>query len=417
MVPKSDLNGAHELPNLMRAEMAKRLHVPFEEVKCARTDDPVDPMSNHMIVPHSVWLITFEAYDWTWPITISVQVGVTVYQRQIMRRQTLQQLEERLNDMPHRDEETMWIAPDGSRINSAISLYSWSNDDIMQVVHRPGGLIPVWMSFRHTCTKRIDVSIHIAERTARDWVTLTNVMPREALRTRVRYHSEGYLDVKVMEIAHSSEQFDDVPLVYIWIRGEDNRRTQYKAQRTVDLIQQLAFDQDQEQVGTLRWCTKALQQLDPLPAEAHLTMFIPRGMHMLQGIDVCSRRGHWRMDEDDAANWLQAYRILIGEDRAWVYRNGLPWDGVQIRLGDAFWPEGEFLDPPRRAIYFPPGDPVVWWKHDSLTADQISMTQAKTRLKQLRAAYRRGEIEIRRDGMLWRDERVTPGSRWENKLN
>jgi hypothetical protein len=65
MVSKSDLNGAQELPNLMRAEMAKRLHVPFEEVKCSRTDDPVDPMINHMITPHSVWLVTFQAYDWT----------------------------------------------------------------------------------------------------------------------------------------------------------------------------------------------------------------------------------------------------------------------------------------------------------------------------------------------------------------
>jgi hypothetical protein len=330
-----------------------------------------------------------------------------------MRRQTLQQLEERLNDMPHRDEETMWIAPDGARINSAISLYSWSNDDIMQVIYRPGGTIPVWMSFRHTSMKRNDVPIHLAEREARDWVKQTNIMPRNALRTRVTYHREGYLDVKVMEIEHSSEQFDDVPLVYIWIRVEDNRRTQYKAQRTVDLIRQLAFEQDQEQVGTLRWCTKALQQLDPLPAEAHLTMFAPRGIHMLQGIDIYSRRGHWRMDEDDASNWLQGFRTFIQDDRSWVHRSGLPWNGVQIRLGDTFWLDGELLDPPTRAIYFPPEDPVIWWKHNSFTADQIPMTQAKATLKQLRATYRRGEIEIRREGMLWRDERVTPGSRWE----
>jgi hypothetical protein len=119
------------------------------------------------------------------------------------------------------------------------------------------------------------------------------------------------------------------------------------------------------------------------------------------------------MDEDDASNWLQSFRLLIRDDRSWVYRNGLPRDGVLFRLGDTFWLEGELLDPPPRAIYFPPEDPVVWWKHDFLTADQIPMVRAKAMLKQLRATYRRGEIEIRRDGMLWRDERVTSGSRWE----
>jgi hypothetical protein len=61
----------------------------------------------------------------------------------------------------------------------------------------------------------------------------------------------------------------------------------------VDLIQQLAFDQNQEQVGTLRWCTKVLQQDDPLPAEAHLTTFSPKGMNMLLGIEVFSHMGHW----------------------------------------------------------------------------------------------------------------------------
>jgi hypothetical protein len=415
MVPKSDLDGAQKLPNLMRSEMAKRLHVPLEELKCVRTDDPVDPMINHMITLHSVWLVTFEAFDWTWPITIRVQVGETVYQRQIMRRQPLQLLEERLNDIPSRDEETLGIAPNGLRINSAISLYAWSNDDTLLVVHRPGGLIPVWMNFRHTSTKRNDVPIHLAERTARDWVTQTCIVPRNALRTSGTYNHEGHLVVKMMEQAHSSEQFDNVPMVYVWIRGEDNRRTQYKAQRAVDLIQQMAFEQDQEQIGTLRWCTKALQQLDPLPAEAHLTMFAPRGLKMLQGIDVFSRRGHWRVDEDDASNWLQGFRILIGDDSSWVFRNGLPWDGVRIRLGDTFWMEGELLDPPVRAIHFSSDIPLVWWKHDSLTADQIPMDQAKETLKRLRAAHRRGEIEIRRDGMLWRDERIIPGSRWEIK--
>jgi hypothetical protein len=297
-----------ECPNLMRSEMARRLRVPLEELRCVRTDDPVDPMINHMVVPHSVWRITFEAYDWTWPITIQVQVGEASYPRQIMRRQTLQKLEKQLEDIPSRDEETMWIAPDGTRITAEIALYSWSNDDILKVVHCPGGVIPIWMQFRHTTSRRNDVPIHLAERVARDWVIQTNIIPRNVLRAKVRYHPNNYLEVSIMEIEHSSEQYDNVPLVYVWLRGNDDRRMQYKAQRTIDLIQQIAFDQDREQTGVLRWCTKVLQPTDPLPAEAHLVMFDQRGMQMLQGIRVCSRKGFWRVHEAEANNWLQGYR-------------------------------------------------------------------------------------------------------------
>jgi hypothetical protein len=266
-------------------------------------------MINHAIIPHSVWRITFEAYDWTWPITIQVQVGEATFPRQIMRRQTLLKLERLLNDIPERTEETMWIAPDGTRVTSEIALYSWNNDDILKVVHCPGGTIPIWMSFRHTTSRRNDVPIHLAERIARDWVMQTNILPRNVLRTKVNCHQDGFLEVKVMEIEHSSEQFDNVPLVYVWLRGDDNRRTQYKAQRTVDLLKQIAFDQDREQTGVLRWCTQTLQPTDPLPAEAHLVVYDQRGMQMLQGIRVCSRKGIWRVYETEANNWLQAYRI------------------------------------------------------------------------------------------------------------
>jgi hypothetical protein len=168
MIPVAELKDVHEFPNLMRSEMAKRLHVPLEELRCVRTDEPVDPMIIRSIIPHSVWRITFEAFDWTWPITIQVQVGEVTFPRQIMRRQTLQKLERLLNDIPERTEETMWIAPDGTRITSGIALYSWSNDDILKVVHCPGGVIPIWMNFRHTTSRRNDVPIHLAERVARD---------------------------------------------------------------------------------------------------------------------------------------------------------------------------------------------------------------------------------------------------------
>jgi hypothetical protein len=314
MIPKADLKDAQKLPNLMRSEMARRLHTPLEELRCVRTDEPVDPMITYGIIPHSVWKITFEAYDWTWPITIRVQVGEVTYQRQIMRRQTLQKLEKQLDDIPSRSEETMWIAPDGTRITSEISLYAWNKDDILKVVYCPGGLIPIWTNFRHTSARRNDVQIHLAERTAREWVLQTNDIPQNVLRTKIRYHPDGFLDVKVMEIEHSSEQFDNVPLVYVWVRGDDNRRMQYKAQRTIDLIQQIAFDRDQEQTGVLRWCTKTLQPTDPLPAEAHLVMYDQRGIQMLQGIRVCSRKGFWRVhmshhDQESGSNMDLEYPV------------------------------------------------------------------------------------------------------------
>jgi hypothetical protein len=185
MISKSDLQGAHKFPNLMRSEMAKRLRVPLGELKCVRIENPVDPMIDKGIIPHSVWHVTFEASDWTWPITIRVQVGESVYQRQIMRRQSLYQVEERLNDMPSRDEETIWIAPDGLRINSEISLYEWSEGDTLLIIHRIGGLIPIQMSFRHTTTKRDEVQMYMSDRVARDWVTQTCEVSKNALCTRL----------------------------------------------------------------------------------------------------------------------------------------------------------------------------------------------------------------------------------------
>jgi hypothetical protein len=44
-----------------------------------------------------------------------------------------------------------------------------------------------------------------------------------------------------------------------------------------------------------------------------------------------------------------------------------------------------------------------------------SLIQAQTTLNELRSEYRRGEIEIRRNGMLWQDELIEEGSRWEIK--
>jgi hypothetical protein len=70
-----------------------------------------------------------------------------------MRRQSLSQVEEYLNDMPSRDDETIWFAPDGSRITAEISLYEWHEGDVMQIVHRTKGKFSTAIHFRHEMTR------------------------------------------------------------------------------------------------------------------------------------------------------------------------------------------------------------------------------------------------------------------------
>jgi hypothetical protein len=112
MIPKSDLQGAQKFPNPMRAETPERLHVPIDELRCRKVDVPVDPMIRKGVLPSSVWLVEFEPLDWKGPVTIQVRVNDDIHRRQIMRGQTQLQLEDRLDNMPGRDEETIWFSPD-----------------------------------------------------------------------------------------------------------------------------------------------------------------------------------------------------------------------------------------------------------------------------------------------------------------
>jgi hypothetical protein len=98
------------------------------------------------MIPHSVWQVEFEAVDWVSPAMIQVQVGEDVYRRRTMQRQTLLQLEERPIDMPGRDEETAWFAPDGRLIDDAISLFEWHEDDTMRILHHEDGMFPAELS-------------------------------------------------------------------------------------------------------------------------------------------------------------------------------------------------------------------------------------------------------------------------------
>jgi hypothetical protein len=94
MIPKADLKMALKHASTMRAEIAARLHVPIDEMRCVSVDEPVDPMENIQMIPHSVWRVTFEAPDWWEPVMIRIKVGNTTYRRAIMKRQSLSLLEE-----------------------------------------------------------------------------------------------------------------------------------------------------------------------------------------------------------------------------------------------------------------------------------------------------------------------------------
>jgi hypothetical protein len=159
--------------------------------------------------------------------------------------------------------------------------------------------------------------------------------------------------------------------IYIWIRIGEKRIRQYKAQRAADAIQQLAFDQGKEQRGSLRWCTKIIKMEESLPAEAQLTVYEQPETEKLKRIEVHTRHGSWWVDEAEANYWLDRMRMFINDDRTWVFRNGLIWNGVTIRMGDVYWVEGCLPEPPMRARTLLRERPVVWWKNNTPIAGQI----------------------------------------------
>jgi hypothetical protein len=86
MIPKKNLNGAQKYPNTMRAQMAKGLHVPLEELRCVKIDDSVDPMIRRGVLPSSTWQVTLSSTDWQDPVMIQIHVNEEILYRRIMRR-------------------------------------------------------------------------------------------------------------------------------------------------------------------------------------------------------------------------------------------------------------------------------------------------------------------------------------------
>jgi hypothetical protein len=185
MVPKANLKSVLKHASMMRAEIAARLHVPVDEMRCVKVDDTVDPMEAIQMIPHSVWRVTFEAPDWSEPVMIRIQVGSTTYRRSIMKRQSLHVLEERLCDMPQRDENTLWFRPDKVKVDAEVSLFEWKEEEILTIIQKEDGMIPVEMSFRHT-TRRVTIPIPQAIRATKDWANLVWSIPRNILHTRVK---------------------------------------------------------------------------------------------------------------------------------------------------------------------------------------------------------------------------------------
>jgi hypothetical protein len=133
-------------------------------------------------------------------------------------------LAERLIDIPSSDEETDWFGPDGQRMNEEIAPHECHTDDVLKVIQRHDGRYVAHMTFRHDTIIRNDVQIRSAEREARAWVEQVWGIPKNALQTKMNLGEDGTLHVRVAEQFLSTEQYDDTPAVYIWLRGGDNRR-------------------------------------------------------------------------------------------------------------------------------------------------------------------------------------------------
>jgi hypothetical protein len=310
--------------------------------------------------------------------------------------------------MPTRNEKTLWFRPDGRKVDAEISFYEWQDEETLTILKKEDDLIPVEMHFRHT-TRRVTCPISQAVQNTKDWVNAAWMAKRSILQTRCSLGPNDSLCIEAIEEENSSEEFDDVPMVYVWMRLSESRMRQYRAQRTVDVLRQTAFDLGREQKGVLRWCTKVLSFNDPLPAEASLTLYDQRAGR----IEIHSRSDSWSIKVEEAVEWLNNMRQSIREDRTWVLRNGRVWDGKTIKQGDFYWVEGWFSDAIAKAIRILKGHSLVWWKNNSVIAGQIELSRARTQLKELRGAYRRGELEIRRNGFLWRDEPILANSRWD----
>jgi hypothetical protein len=234
MVPKADLKPVLKHASALRNEIAARLHVAVDEIRCVKTDESVDPMEAIQMTPHSVWSVTFEAPDWWEPVMIRVKVGDTTYRRAITKRQSLSLLEERLNDMPGRDENTLWFRPDKVKIDGTISLFEWNEEDILTVIQKTDGLIQMEMNFRHTM-RGVTTPIPQVIRAAKDWVNLVWSVPRNVVQIHVSIGANEILQVQILELEHSTEQYDDIPMAYVWARIGEFRRRQYRAQRAIDV--------------------------------------------------------------------------------------------------------------------------------------------------------------------------------------
>jgi hypothetical protein len=92
----------------------------------------VDPIIRRQATPEAVWRVNFRAPEWDEPVVIKVRVEGEKYDRQVMRRQTLEQLEGLLDVFPKPDEVTDWFRHCGIKIDSEVAFYEWHVDDILE---------------------------------------------------------------------------------------------------------------------------------------------------------------------------------------------------------------------------------------------------------------------------------------------
>jgi hypothetical protein len=101
----------------MKLEFAGRLGVLSDEISCLPTDEPVIPMIRRSARPVMSWKVNSLVPEWDDPVAILVRANGRECLRTIHRRQSLEQLEESLTQLPKRYDRTEWYRTGCVRID------------------------------------------------------------------------------------------------------------------------------------------------------------------------------------------------------------------------------------------------------------------------------------------------------------
>jgi hypothetical protein len=160
----------------------------------------------------------------------------------------LEQLEEQLQDLPQRD-TTKCYRPEGIEIDGSIGLYDWHTNDILGMRRELEEEFQMRAKFGHDTFYKGVTRAHNLKQEARQWVEGVWGIPPQNLKTRIYEETPGNPIVMIHEKFHSTEEYDNEPEVYLWLKITEQRYRQYPRQRVIDILYQHAIEENQEQLG------------------------------------------------------------------------------------------------------------------------------------------------------------------------